>query len=84
MSGSASAPTTCTFILRLRLEWAGEGLTWRGWIEHLPSGTRAAVQDWAAVAAFMRGFGVGADSVRLEIGGKEEVSDGSEDAASEI
>lgn len=58
MSEPTSVPAACTFILRLRLEWVGERLTWRGWIEHLPSGTRAAVQDWAAVAAFMRGFGV--------------------------
>ncbi len=49
-------PATCTFILRLRLEWTEESLIWRGWIEHLPSGTRAAVRDWEDVLAFVRGF----------------------------
>ncbi len=68
MSGSASAPAACTFIVRLRLEWVGERLTWRGWIEHLPSGERAAVQVWAAVAAFMRGFGVNGEG---EEGGRK-------------
>ena len=51
-------PAACTFILRLYVAWTGESLAWRGWIEHLPSGERAAVQNWEDVTAFVRRFGV--------------------------
>jgi hypothetical protein len=57
----SSPSATCTFVLRLRREWGEDGHVWRGWIEHLPSGERAAVQDWEGVEAFVRRFGVGVE-----------------------
>lgn len=84
MDQSPPVPTNSIFILRIRQEWVEGEPDWRGWIEHVPSGERAAVQDWEGVTAFVRRFGVGVDSVGLEVGGREEMSGGSEDAASEI
>ncbi|MBX7233598.1 MAG: hypothetical protein K1X65_04380 [Caldilineales bacterium] len=59
MSQPPTLPAAYTFVLRLWQEWSESGLRWRGWIEHLPSGERAAVQDWAGVEEFVRRFGVG-------------------------
>lgn len=50
--------STCTFVVRLRREWREGRLVWRGWVQHLPSGERAAVQDWEDVEVFVEGFGV--------------------------
>lgn len=58
MTPSPTLPAAYTFVLRLWQEWSESGLRWRGWIEHLPSGEREAVQDWAGVEAFVGRFGV--------------------------
>lgn len=54
-----SPPATSTFVVRLWQVWTGDAMSWRGWIEHVPSGERAAVQDWQEVEAFVSRFGVG-------------------------
>lgn len=72
MDQSPLTPTNCIFVLRLRQEWVEGESDWRGWIEHVPSGERAAVQDWEGVMAFVRRFGVGVESGRVEVGGRIE------------
>lgn len=46
-----------TFVLRIWWEQAGaraQGpFTWRGWVQHVPSGEAAYVQDVAALLAFI-------------------------------
>jgi hypothetical protein len=43
----------CTFVIRMWMEWSGEGPFWRGSIEHLQSGNRAAFQRLADIHDFI-------------------------------
>lgn len=46
-----------SFVLRIWWEQAGASadgpFTWRGWVQHVPSGEAAHVQDLAALLAFI-------------------------------
>lgn len=84
MTPSPTLPAAYTFVLRLRQEWSESGLRWRGWIEHLPSGEREAVQDWAGVEAFVGRFGVEAEGRGQRAESREQRSESGERAVSAV
>jgi hypothetical protein len=53
-----SRPPTNTFIVHFLREWSAAGSRWRGRIEHVQSGERAAFLDLAGLVGFLQRLGV--------------------------
>jgi acyl-coenzyme A thioesterase PaaI-like protein len=55
---TAPTTTTATFVIRFTREPTAGEVRWRGSIEHVESGERAAFLELAALLSFLRRFGI--------------------------
>ncbi len=58
MTKSSSPSPAYTFVVRFRREWSAARPRWRGSIENVQSGERAAFLDLEGMLEFLRGLGV--------------------------
>jgi hypothetical protein len=56
MAESSPIAPASTFVVQLWHEWSAAGFRWRGWIEHVQSGKRAAFLEFDDMLDFIRRF----------------------------